>query len=58
VIYTALFVAPLGEHAFGPGVNIGLPPRFAMLSYAAWTVILAGLAIKVSRQGALISVKD
>jgi hypothetical protein len=50
VIYTAIFVVPLGDHAFGPGVNIGLPPRFAMLSYMAWTLILAGLAIKVRRQ--------
>ena len=57
VIYTAIFVVPLGDHAFGPGVNIGLPPRFAMLSYMAWTVILAGLAIRVRRQNSLTYVK-
>jgi Protein of unknown function (DUF998) len=57
VIYTTIFVVPLGDHAFGPGVNIGLPPRFAMLSYMAWTVILAGLAIKVRRQHSSTYVK-
>ena len=31
--YTAIFVVPLGPHAYGPGVNIGWPPRFALLTY-------------------------
>ena len=45
-VYTAIFVVPLGDHAYGPGVNIGWPPRFAFWTYAAWLVILAWQAIK------------
>jgi hypothetical membrane protein len=32
-LYTAVFVFPLGPDAYGPGVNIGWPPRFAFLTY-------------------------
>src|SRR5438270_7919181 len=28
-LYTVVFVVPLGLQAYGPGVNIGWPPRFA-----------------------------
>ncbi len=47
VLYTALFIVPLGPHAFGPGVNIGIPPRITILTYAAWTVIVALQTMKL-----------
>jgi hypothetical protein len=49
-VYTGIFVAPLGPHAYGPGVNIGWPPRFAFLTYMLWLVILAWQAIRCSHQ--------
>jgi hypothetical membrane protein len=39
-LYTAIFVAPLGPGAYGPGVNIGWPPRFAFFTYMVWVVSL------------------
>lgn len=48
-VYTAIFVIPLGPTAYGPGVNIGWPPRFAFWSYAAWLILVALLAIRVGR---------
>lgn len=48
-VYTGLLVVPLGPHAYGPGVNIGWPPRFAFFTYTLWTLIVAGLAIRGSR---------
>jgi hypothetical protein len=45
-VYTALFVVPWGSHAYGPGVNIGGPPRFAFLSYTLWTLLVAAPAIR------------
>jgi hypothetical protein len=53
-IYTACFVAPLGPHARGPGVNIGWPPRFAFLSYAVWLISLAWQALWIRAPGAAI----
>ena len=53
-IYTAIFVFPLGPGAYGPGVNIGWPPRFAFLTYTLWVVTLSWEAIRCSDQ-ALIS---
>jgi hypothetical membrane protein len=50
-VYTGVFVAPLGPHAYGPGVNIGWPPRFAFLTYMLWVVTLAWQAIRCSVQG-------
>ena len=50
-LYTVLFVVPLGPQAYGPGVNIGWPPRFAFFTYMVWVVTLAWQAIKCSRQG-------
>jgi hypothetical membrane protein len=44
-VYTAVFVVPLGPTAYGPGVNIGWPPRFAFFTYTLWTLIVAGTAI-------------
>jgi hypothetical protein len=48
-VYTGLFVVPLGPQAYGPGVNIGWPPRFAFFTYTLWTLIVAGLPIRWSR---------
>jgi hypothetical membrane protein len=36
--YSAIFVFPLGPGAYGPGVNIGWPPRFAFLTYMVWVL--------------------
>ena len=49
-VFTALFVVPLGPHAYGPGVNIGWPPRLAFFTYTLWTLIVAGLVIGWSRK--------
>ena len=50
-LYSAIFLFPLGPQAYGPGVNIGWPPRFAFFTYALWLVILAWQAIRCSDQG-------
>jgi len=50
-LYSAIFLLPLGPQAYGPGVNIGWPPRFAFFAYALWLVILAWQAIRCSDQG-------
>jgi Protein of unknown function (DUF998) len=50
VTYTALFVLPLGPSAYGPGVNIGWPPRIAFLAYAIWLVTVAALATRFHRR--------
>jgi hypothetical protein len=39
-LYTVIFVLPLGSNAYGPGVNIGWPPRFALFTYMLWVVTL------------------
>jgi hypothetical protein len=49
-VYTAIFVAPRGPQAYGPGVNIGWPPRFAFFTYMLWLVTLGCQAIKCGRQ--------
>jgi hypothetical membrane protein len=49
-VYTSLFVVPMGPHAYGPGVNIGWPPRFAFFTYMLWIVIVGSHAIKCSRK--------
>lgn len=51
VVYSVIFVFPLGPGAFGPGVNIGWPPRFAFFTYMLWVVILGWQAIRCSRDG-------
>ena len=50
VLYSAIFVFPLGPEAYGPGVNIGWPPRFAFFTYMLWVVTLAWQAIRCSDQ--------
>ncbi|MFY9950419.1 MAG: DUF998 domain-containing protein [Candidatus Sulfotelmatobacter sp.] len=49
-VYSALFVFPLGPDAYGPGVNIGWPPRFTFLTYMLWVVILGWQATRCSRR--------
>jgi hypothetical protein len=49
-IYSALFVFPLGPNAYGPGVNIGWPPRFAFFTYMLWVVTVSWQAIKGKEQ--------
>jgi hypothetical protein len=49
VVYTWLFVAPMGPNAYGPGVNVGWPPRFAFFTYMVWIVIVGSQAIRCSR---------
>jgi hypothetical protein len=41
VVHLVIFVIPLGENAYGPGVPIGWPPRFLFLSYMVWLITLA-----------------
>jgi len=50
VLYSAIFLFPLGPGAYGPGVNIGWPPRFAFFTYMLWVVTLGWQAILCSRQ--------
>jgi hypothetical membrane protein len=50
VAYSVAFVFPLGPDAYGPGVHIGWPPRFAFFTYMLWLVTLGWQAIKCSRQ--------
>ncbi len=49
-VYTILFVAPMGPQAYGPGVNIGWPPRFAFFTYMLWVLIVGSQAIRCSRR--------
>ena len=51
VLYSAIFVFPMGPGAYDPGVNIGWPPRFAFFTYMLWLVTLAWQAIKCSSRG-------
>jgi Protein of unknown function (DUF998) len=45
-VYMAIFVAPLGSGAYGPGVNIGWAPRFAFFTYMVWVVSLGYESIR------------
>ena len=47
-LYSAIFVFPMGPHAYGPGVNIGWPPRFAFFTYMLWVISVASQAIRCS----------
>ena len=50
LVHLSIFVIPLGEGAYGPGVPLGWPPRFLFLTYMVWLITLAWQAIKVSSQ--------
>jgi hypothetical protein len=50
VLYSAIFVFPLGTEAYGPGVNIGWPPRFAFFTYMLWLVTLGWQPIQCRDQ--------
>jgi len=52
-VYSAILVFPLGPGAYGPGVIIGWPPRFAFLTYMLWVVILGWQAIRSSRRASI-----
>ena len=49
VLYSAIFVFPMRPQAYGPGVNIGWPPRFAFFTYMLWLVTLAWQGIRCGR---------
>lgn len=49
LVYSVVFAFPLGRDAYGPGVNIGWPPRFAFFTYMLWVVTLSWQAIRCSR---------
>jgi hypothetical protein len=42
----AIYLAPLGENAYGPDVPIGWPPRFLFLTYAIWLITVAWQAAR------------
>lgn len=46
VVYSAIFVFPVGPGAYGPGINIGWPPRVAFFTYMVWVITLGCEAIK------------
>ncbi len=45
IVHLTIFVLPLGDY-YGPGLQIGWPPRILFLSYAVWLVVLASMRIK------------
>nr|WP_294943580.1 DUF998 domain-containing protein [uncultured Mucilaginibacter sp.] len=49
ISYHGIFVAPLGPYAYGPGVHIGWPPRFAFFCYMLWVVIFCAQALKLHK---------
>lgn len=49
LVHLALFVVPLGEGAYGPGVPIGWPPRLLLLSYMVWLITVAWQAIRLAK---------
>ncbi len=52
-VHLAVFVVPLGDDAYGPGVHIGWPPRLLLLSYMVWLITLAWQAIRLGRKPAV-----
>lgn len=52
LVHFAVFVIPLGEDAYGPGVPLGWPPRLLLLTYMGWLVTLAWQALRLSRHAA------
>jgi hypothetical membrane protein len=51
VVHLALFVIPLGPSAYGPGVQIGWPPRVLFLIYGIWVISVAHQALTVHARG-------
>ena len=49
VVHLSIFVIPLGDY-YGPGLQIGWPPRILFLTYMVWLITLAWQAIKVRSQ--------
>jgi hypothetical membrane protein len=47
VVHLIIFVLPLGDNAYGPGVPLGWPPRFLFLTYTVWLIALACQAIRL-----------
>ena len=47
LVHIAIFLIPLGDDAYGPGVPIGWAPRLLLLSYMVWLITLAWQAIKL-----------
>ncbi len=52
--HLAIFVIPLGNNAYGPGIPIGWPPRFLFLTYMVWLITLAWQALKLRSWDRLI----
>lgn len=50
VVHLLIFVMPMGDY-YGPGLQIGYPPRLLLLTYMVWIITLAWQAIKVRRRG-------
>lgn len=40
VLHLSMFVVPLGDRAYGPGVPLGWPVRFVLLAYGVWLWVL------------------
>jgi Protein of unknown function (DUF998) len=49
VVHLAIFVIPMGDY-YGPGLQIGWPPRLLFLTYMVWLITLAWKVIKVHSQ--------
>lgn len=48
--HLAIYVIPLGEHAHGPGVPLGWPPRFLFLAHTVWLMTVACQALAVHKR--------
>lgn len=53
IVHFTVYLAPLGENAYGPDVPIGWPPRLLFFSYMVWLITLAWQAIQVRGQWAV-----
>ena len=49
VAHLIIFVFPMGDY-YGPGLQIGYPPRILFLTYLVWLITLAWQAIRVRGQ--------
>jgi len=50
IVHLSIYIIPLGENAYGPGVPIGWPPRFLFLTYMVWLVTLAWQTIREEKK--------